>query len=154
MIRLQHRRKHSVSHFQVALFDATRPGAYPSRLETDAMTTFGPRGVVVSTAWDDNGLALPLVDVLVACGDAAAVDDDLVAVGRGEISLGSGGARVGNVLTGDTEDMALPAGPYRVTVYADKSKLFAARRVAFALEALAGVPPAPVSPVEPVEPAR
>lgn len=130
-----HRRVHTVSHFQVSLLDADAKTAYPDITPGGQFAAFGRRGVVVATAWNDNGNSEPLVEIAVAGFDApVAGATTLIPIASGEIEIGAAGVLVGNVITSDMKlirDVA--PGRYAVLVSADALVPMTARRVHFHL---------------------
>lgn len=127
---LLHHRIHMVSHFQVALFASGVKDAYPEQATGVGLVTYGGSGIVVSTAWDDNGKVPPEVDVAVLLEEPAS---GLLAIAEGPLEIGDDGALVGNAIDGDLEKLTIPAGRYRVQVSADRREPFFARKVAFAV---------------------
>jgi hypothetical protein len=137
---LEHRRTCSVSHFQIAMLDVDNPNAYPEIFPGEQLVVFGRNGIVVTTAWDDNGQSDPLVEVIVTgIGMPEAQFEGLIPIATGEIEIGDQGAEVGNVISCDLETIMVPAGRWRVLVLADTLKAFHARIVRFHIWPLAEV---------------
>jgi hypothetical protein len=129
---LLHHRIHKVSHFQVILMDRDQSDTYPDYGHGGSLATFGPQGVAVSTAWDENATVEPDVEITVTGYSAPSDGADLLRpIADGQIAVGKGGVLVGNVITGDLETLPLAEGRYVVTVFADVHEPFTARKVRF-----------------------
>jgi HEAT repeats len=137
---LEHRRMCSVSHFQIALLDAASPNAYPEIFPGGELVIFGRNGIVVSTAWDDNGQSEPLAEVIVTgLGRPELEFEDLIPIATGEIEIGDKGIEVGNLISCDLQTIMVPAGRWRVLVLTDTLQVFHARTVRFHIWPLAEV---------------
>lgn len=131
---LLHHKIHKVSNFQVFLTDRDSADADPDYGHGGSLATFGPHGIIVSTAWDDNATVEPDVEISVTgFGVPAETADQLKPVADGQVSIGRGGVRVGNVITNDLVTLALAEGRYVVTVFTDTLAPFTARKVRFHL---------------------
>jgi hypothetical protein len=126
----------SVSHFQVALFAAEVPNAYPDNMQGDTLASFSSNGVAVSTAWDENGTVAPHVAVTVYLYEEAVDLQGLQALAQAPIGIGSPGFIVGNAISGDLHSFVLKEGRYDLLVAADTREPFKARRVGFFLKPL------------------
>ncbi len=137
---LEHRRICSVSHFQISMIDAASPNAYPEIFPGEQLVVFGRNGIVVATAWDDNGQSEPLVEIIVTgFGMPESTFEGLIPIASGEIEIGDKGVEVGNVIACDLQTIMVPAGRWRVLVLADTLKAFHARTVRFHVWPLAEV---------------
>jgi hypothetical protein len=123
------------SHFQVALFAADMPEAYPENIQRDALATYSSHGVAVTTAWDENGTVPP--DVLIGVYLMEAVPDlkNFLAIAQAPIAVSAKGVLVGNAISGDLRTNSLKEGTYDVLVAADTREPFKARCVGFFLTA-------------------
>ena len=63
---LLHHKIHKVSNFQVFLTDRDSADADPDYGHGGSLATFGPHGIIVSTAWDDLRQARKTDEVLVS----------------------------------------------------------------------------------------
>jgi hypothetical protein len=118
----------------VALTDAADKGAYPDLSPGGQLVTFGRKGVVAATAWDDNGTTEPLVEIAVSGFDRPGAGGALLALATGAIDVGAQGVLVGSFLTQDLKLIAdVPTGRYQVLVSADALVPMTARRVTFHL---------------------
>ncbi len=131
---LLHQRIHKTSHFQVSLSDASAGNGYPENGHGAALATFGPQGVSVSTAWDDNATIDQDVEIAVTgYGPPSEAFDHLKPVANGEIAVGTAGVAIGSVIMADLVVLPMAEGRYMVTVFTDTMAPFAARRVRFHL---------------------
>lgn len=134
-----HRRAHAVSHSQI---DLLVKGADLAEMEAGGtLVSFAPGHIKVATAWDSDGLE-PFVEIVVS-GFAvlpAAGIDDLIPLASGRLNVDSAGVEVGNFITADLMSVAIPAGQYAVTIFADTVTPMAARRVHFHFRKLSGQP--------------
>jgi hypothetical protein len=138
MLELLHRRVHHASHFQVCVLDgAGVVEPILDHLNGGVLASFGNRGIVVSTAWDENGAVPPHVEIVItAGGHSGAAFDDLKPIAEGEFHVGDQGVDVGNVIAADLARVPVAPGRYLATVFADVVAPFVARRVRIHLMAL------------------
>jgi hypothetical protein len=115
-------------HYQVALFDAEDNESYPEWESDELRVIFGTKGVVVPMIDDD-------VDVVVYEGEGIP-DRKLQLYAEGIIFVGNEGLLVGNGIANDLEQLAVPSGKVRVSVYVDGVNA-EATRVAFVIGKLA-----------------
>ncbi len=135
---LEHHRICSVSHFQISMTDVASPNAYPEIFPGEQLVVFGRNGIVVATAWDDNGQSEPLVEIMVTgLGPPELQFEELIPIATGEIEIGDQGVEVGNVIACDLQTIMVPAGRWRVLILADTLKAFHARIVRFHIWPLA-----------------
>lgn len=118
----------NVSHFQV---DVSSKGARLSESEAGGtLVLFAPGHIKISTAWDDNGKVAPEVHLTLSAGAwQPERTGGLVALAQGPFICGADGLTVGNHISGDLADAALPAGQYHAIVFADRYEPMTARRV-------------------------
>lgn len=130
MLKELHRRAHAVSHSQI---DMLVCGAGLAELEAGGtLVSIAPGHIKVATAWDSDGLE-PFVEIVVTgYGALSAVGiDGVIPLASCHLDIGSDGVEFGNYITGDLSMVAIPAGRYAVTVFADKLEPMTARRVHF-----------------------
>ncbi|MEQ1650900.1 MAG: hypothetical protein ABL897_00260 [Hyphomicrobium sp.] len=134
-----HRRAHAVSHSQI---DLLVKGAELAEMEVGGtLVSFAPGHIKVATAWDGDGLE-PYVEIIVtgfALVPAPGIDG-LVALASGRLDVDKAGIEVGNFITADLMNVAIPAGHYAVTIFADTVTPMTARRVHFHFRSLSGQP--------------
>jgi hypothetical protein len=130
MLELRHRQIHQVSHSQVHLMDAAGVEPILDHINGSALASFGPHGIVVSTAWDENATVPPEVEIAITVGGhSSAAFDDLRAIAEGVLQVGEQGIEVGNLITGDLARLPVASGRYLATVFGDVVAPFVARRV-------------------------
>jgi HEAT repeat protein len=131
-----YRGKFSTSHHLLALYDVADNDSFPEIGTGTDSTYFGPKGVLITVATDDD------IQVTVYTGEGTPPG---VLVGTGTIEGGDKGLFIGSPLA-DLDLLAWPPGPASVSVYLDTDAPYEAKQVTFVLNALGAAAEARVSP--------
>jgi hypothetical protein len=102
--------KYYSSYYQVAIFDAENPDAYPEWKIGKELIVFGQYGVVVVVANDTE------IEISVAIGKLIPTYKLCVS---GEININNKGVIVGNVPSSSLDNVEISSGHYSITVMTD-----------------------------------